>query len=107
MRRAARTDANQLEIASALTASGAAVTSLAAVGGGVPDLLVSYRGAWYLLEVKDGRKSPSRRKLTKAQTDWHPTQRAKVHVVETMEQALQAIGAITPAGDRWALDHVS
>lgn len=107
MRRAARTDRNHREIIEALRAAGAAVTDTSAVGGGYPDLTVSYRRAWYLIEVKDGEKSPSRRKLTKAQQDWHAQQQAAVHVVKDAHEALVAIGAVTPAGDRWALDNIS
>lgn len=43
MRRAARTDANQTAIVEALRKCGASVQSLAAVGKGVPDLLVGLR----------------------------------------------------------------
>ena len=44
MRRAARIDRNQPEIVKALRQVGAHVTSLAAVGDGVPDLLVGFQG---------------------------------------------------------------
>ena len=107
MRRAARTDANHREIVEALRAAGASVTDTSAVGDGFPDLVVSYRNVWHLAEVKDGQKSPSRRKLTPEQEIWHAQQRAKVHIVTSPHEALVAIGAITPAGDRWALDHIS
>ena len=107
MRRAARTDRNHREIIEALRAAGAAVTDTSAVGGGFPDLTVSYRRAWYLIEVKDGQKSPSRRKLTGDQQTWHGQQHATVHVVLTAHEALVAIGAVTPAGDRWVLDNIS
>lgn len=46
----ARRDDNEIAIVAALTAAGASVTHLSAPG--VPDLLVGYRGASYLLEVK-------------------------------------------------------
>lgn len=49
-RRAARRDNNEVQIVAALTAAGASVTHLSAPG--VPDLLVGYRGATLLLEVK-------------------------------------------------------
>ena len=59
MRRAARVDDNHLAIVRALEKAGAAVTSLATVGDGVADLLVSYRNRWHVIEVKDGSKPPS------------------------------------------------
>jgi hypothetical protein len=94
MRRAAKVDANQDQVVSALRAAGAAVQSLAAIGKGVPDLLVSFRGRLFLLEVKDGAKVKSAQKLTEAQAKWHQTWAAQVEVVNSPEAALRAIGAM-------------
>lgn len=92
MRRAAKIDTNQPQIVAALRAAGASVQPLHAVGKGVPDLLVAHRGTNYLIEVKDGAKPPSERKLTPAQVDWHGAWRGQVAVAETVEQALAVIG---------------
>lgn len=94
MRRAAKVDANQEQVVSALRAAGAIVQSLAAIGKGCPDLLCAFRGNLFLLEVKDGSKVPSAQKLTDAQQKWHQAWGALVEVVNSPEQALQAIGAI-------------
>lgn len=95
MRRAAKIDANQPEIVDALRRVGATVQSLAQVGDGVPDLLVGFRGLTHLLEVKDGRKPPSARKLTKDQQDWHRYWRGSdVYIVTCVEEALKAIGVL-------------
>lgn len=51
--RGRRTDANQASIMAALRQVGATVVDLSAVGKGVPDLLVGFRGRTYLLEVKN------------------------------------------------------
>ena len=51
--RGRKTDANQASIVSALRQVGASVVDLSAVGRGVPDLLVGFRGRTYLLEVKN------------------------------------------------------
>jgi hypothetical protein len=96
MRRTPRTDANQAAIVSALRAVGASVQVLAAVGGGCPDLLVGHRGVNYVVEVKDGRKPLSARRLTPAQERWHREWRGRACVVASVEQALAAIGI--PAG---------
>lgn len=66
MRRAARVDANQEQIVSALRAHGATVR-VVTQGSGIPDLLVGYKGHTLLLEVKDGKKAPSARVLTPAE----------------------------------------
>jgi len=93
-RYARKTDDNHQRIVAALRAFGASVASLAAVGGGVPDLLVGYRGVNYLLEVKDGSKVASARKLTAAQVEWFGGWRGlKPSTVENEDDASCAIGA--------------
>ena len=92
MRRAAKIDRNQPEIVAALRKAGCTVESLAAVGKGVTDLLVGRAGIKYLLEVKDGEKPPSERKLTPDQEEWHAGWRGQKAVVNTIEEALEAVG---------------
>jgi hypothetical protein len=89
MMRAAKVDANHGEIVDALRKIGASVQSLAAVGDGCPDLLVGFRGRNLLIEVKDGSKPPSGRKLTAAQSCWHW---AWIGDVRVACNAAQAIG---------------
>lgn len=94
MRRAARVDRNQSEVMAALRTVGATVHSLAAVGNGVPDLLVGFRRGTYLLEVKDGTKKPSARELTTDQIAWHlEWSGGPCVVVNSVGEALAAIGA--------------
>ncbi len=66
MRYANRIDANQGRIVEALRSAGAFVR-IVTQGDGIPDLLVAYRGVTILMEVKDGDKPPSARKLTEAE----------------------------------------
>jgi len=91
MRRAARTDTNHTTIVDALRSMGCTVQSLAAVGKGCPDLLVGYSGKNYLLEIKDGKKPPSKRALTPDQTAWHRAWRGHVAVVCSVDEALDVI----------------
>ena len=71
MRRAAKTDRNQIDIVAAFRSAGANVQPLHQVGGGVPDLLVGIGGKLMLVEVKDGKRPPSDRELTPEQVKWH------------------------------------
>ena len=88
-RRAARIDRNQPEIVDALRRTGVSVETLAAVGEGVPDLLCALANdQTFLLEVKDGSKPASERKLTKDQVIWHARWRGRVHVVTSVDEAL-------------------
>lgn len=92
MRRAAKIDANQPEIVAALRKIGALVTLLSAVGDGVPDLVVWFRGKWTMLEIKDSAKPPSARKLTTDQAKWHAVHKdARVFVVTTIDEAIAAV----------------
>jgi hypothetical protein len=94
VRRAAKVDANHGQVVSALEAAGAKVQSLAELGRGVPDLLVRYGERLFLLEVKDGNKSPSKRDLTPDQVEWIKQWGGGVHVVLSPDDALKAIGAL-------------
>ena len=95
MRRAAKVDANQEAVVSALRAAGATVQSLAAVGKGVPDLLVGHKGKTLLIEVKDGRKAPSAQRLTEDQLRWHGAWKGgSLAVVDGPEAALRMLGVI-------------
>jgi Holliday junction resolvase len=93
--RAAKTDANQTEIVSALRSAGCKVQSLASVGDGVPDLLVGLPNRrLVLVEVKDGDKPPSDRKLTPKQVTWHAQWEGwPVYVVESIDHALNVVYA--------------
>lgn len=85
-RRAARVDGNHSAIVGCLEACGCEVQSLAAVGGGVADLLAYHRATKRLLlvEVKNPAQSKSDRALTPAQVEWH--RRFPVAVVERVEE---------------------
>lgn len=96
MRRAAKIDANQPAIVEALRKAGASVLSLAKLGEGCPDLLVatavpSRSSRTVLLEVKDGSKPPSARKLTDDERRFFATWVGEVYVVTSVEEALACV----------------
>lgn len=86
-------DANQKEIVSALRDAGATVRSLAALGCGIPDLLVGWRGVNYLVEIKN--KAGKGDKLTPAEDEFIQTWRGQVAKVLTVDDALQLISRET------------
>lgn len=94
MRRAAKVDATQAEIAQTLKAAGATVQYLHAVGHGCPDLLVGFRGRNWLIECKPNIGSPSKRNLRANQQEWHDGWKGQSAVVEDGMAALAVIGAI-------------
>jgi hypothetical protein len=92
LRRAARIDANQPEIVKALRSVGALVLHM----GHPVDLMVGFSGRWFAIEIKDPSKPPSKRTLTDDQQEFFDLCRPRllpVYRVETIEEALQAIGA--------------
>ena len=93
--RAARIDANHEQVVSALRAAGASVQSLAGVGKGVPDLLVGFQGKTLLMEVKDGKKTPSERRVTEDQVRWHGAWcGGPLAVVDGVDAALRMLGVM-------------
>lgn len=93
--RAARIDANHEQVVSALRAAGASVQSLAGVGKGVPDLLVGFQGKTLLMEVKDGKKTASERRLTEDQVRWHGAWRGgPLAIVDGVDAALRMLGVM-------------
>ena len=96
MRRAAKVDANQTQVVAALRAAGAVVHSLAAVGNGMPDLLVAFRNQTLLMEVKDGAKVKSKQKLKPLQRVFHETWTGgPLSVVDGPDAALRALGVLS------------
>jgi len=97
VRRAAKVDANHAEIVRALKSAGCGVIDMSPMGKGVPDLLVhaptfpACRMPVFL-EVKDGKKPPSKRKLTPAQEEFHANWKGWVYVVTSPDEALAAVG---------------
>jgi len=93
--RAARIDANHEQVVSALRAAGASVQSLAGIGKGVPDLLVGFQGKTLLMEIKDGRKTPSERRLSEDQVRWHGAWRGgPLAIVDGVDAALRMLGVM-------------
>lgn len=86
---AKRVDSNQAEIVAALRAVGAAVQSLASIGHGCPDVLCFFRRQLFLLEVKSPRG-----RLTAEEAAWHEAWPGAVYVVRSVDEALDAIGAV-------------
>ena len=86
MRRAARIDSTQREIVSDLRKLGATVQPLHTVGGGVPDLLVGWKGLNWLVECKSKGKG-----LNELQKTWHADWRGSVIVATDVETIMAVI----------------
>lgn len=97
MRRAARRDAGEQDIIKAMRACGAFVKVIN--DEGTFDLLVGYTGTsgrFYtlLLEIKDGSKPPSARRLTDAEAKFHNEWPGdNLHIVNSVQEALDLLKA--------------
>lgn len=102
MRRAAKVDRNHAEVVNALRKVGCSVQDLSAVGDGCTDLAVGLEMFAFgrvipfvtMMEVKDGEKIPSKRKLKPRQQKWHDEWKGHKCVVESVEDALAIVAAI-------------
>jgi hypothetical protein len=81
MRYAARVDANLAAVVQAYRKLGCSVQ----VENGVVDLKIGYGGVTELVEVKDGAKSASRRKLTAAQVEFRKKWTGGVRLVMNLD----------------------
>lgn len=87
VRRAARIDANQAAIVAFFRRAGASVQILSSVGQGCPDLLVGYHLRNQVVEVKDGARAPSERRLTASEEAWHAQWKGSVRIAESIDDA--------------------
>lgn len=95
-----RVDANHRQLVAVLRDIGAEVLDLHTLPGAL-DLLIGYRGVLYLVELKDGLKPPSRRRITTAEQATIARFRAvgcPVIVAATEDELLRALGAVPREG---------
>ena len=93
-RRAARQDDNHNEIRTAFRSFGAVVIDTFQLPNTF-DMLVGFRGVLYAVEVKDGNKPPSRRKLTEGEEKCKrllASAGVSYNVVETVSDAAELLG---------------
>ena len=86
-----RVDGNHWEIFATLKRLGWTCISTADLGGGFPDIVAARGGVIKLIEVKDGKKPPSARKLTPCEKDYHQQMAAAgcpVVILESVEDAI-------------------
>lgn len=98
-----RVDANHAAIREALRKAGWTVEDTSRVGGGFADLLIGKHGRLLMVEVKDGTKPPSARKLTPDEQAFAERWKAAgvpVVVIENIEQALALRVDYVPAHTR-------
>jgi Holliday junction resolvase len=84
----ARKDSNHKEIVDALRDMGISVLDTSQLGNGAPDIVIGFRGKSILIEIKDGNKPPSQRKLTKDEGIFQSTWKGEYVVVKSLDEVL-------------------
>lgn len=91
MRRAARVDVNQQRIVAVFKKASASVAITSSQHNGYPDLTIGYRGYNILVEIKDGSKPPSARKLTPKQIEFRNGWKGEYRIITSEAEALALI----------------
>lgn len=105
MRYARKVDANQRQIAQALSRSGHHVTDLSAVGGGVPDLLCTRNGQCFLVEIKNQQ---GRNRFTPSQLEYYDLVKAPVYILRSINDVESLIkGRLSPINGSQKEPHAS
>lgn len=88
MKKRGRVDSNQKEIVAYLRKLGFTVHITSQLGSGFPDAVAGLYGINFLVEIKDSKKFPSQRKLTKDEEFFHSWWRGRVHVLMSFDDCL-------------------
>lgn len=89
----AKVDANHAEIVKAMRAIGAYVINTSSLKNAF-DCIVFFRGNTYAIEIKDGSKTPSQRKLTPGEIECQNNIEArggKYHVIKSKNEAIELL----------------
>lgn len=93
MRRKGRVDGNQSTLVEQLRdIPGVSVCVTSSLGNGMTDLVVGFRGANYLIEVKDGSLPPSGQKLTSDEIKFRDTWKGQYSVCNCLDDILKLLG---------------
>jgi len=88
MRRAAKVDDNQPDIVKAFRGLGWSVLIVSQLKR-CCDLFVSKNGRTVAVEIKDGSKVPSRRKLTEGETEFRDSWQGEWRLVESVDDVIE------------------
>ena len=89
-----RVDQNQNEIIKTFRDLGCSVAITSDLGHGIPDLVVALglgAGQMFFVEVKDGKKFLSQRKLTLDERIFHDAWKGPIYIIETVDQAIDLV----------------
>jgi hypothetical protein len=91
MRKYGRRDDNHTDIVGTFRAIGFSVLDTANLGGGAPDLFVANHINTWAIEIKDGTKPPSARKLTKDEVAFKDIWQGRYAIIESVDDVLALV----------------
>lgn len=92
MKKIAKVDGNQKQVVTSLRKiPGVSVAITSQLGSGFPDIVVGHKGFNYLIELKDGSKPPSGRRLTDDEKQWHVNWKGQVSICNDFDEVLNLI----------------
>ena len=89
MRRAARVDANHADIIAAFRSFGFSVADTSRLGSGFPDCVIARNGITGLVEIKDGSKPASARRLTDDEERFRMNWNGRWELVESFDDVMR------------------
>lgn len=89
-----RVDKNQPLIVKAFRQLGCKVHHLHGVAQGCPDVMVGIDGFNVLVEIKNGDKPPSQRRLTPLQQEWHFTWTGQKCIIKNIDEAIALVALV-------------
>jgi len=89
--RARKIDSNQNQVVKNLRQLGISVAITSSLGKGFPDLVIGYKGKNYLIELKDGAKTKSQKKLTTDEQDFFDSWKGQISKCENIDEILKLI----------------
>lgn len=95
-----KVDANQAALVKRCRqVPGVAIVSTHTVGHGMVDIILGYRGFNYMIEIKDGAKQPSQKKLTPDEVEFHRTWPGQICIAENFDDILKLINRPLSSAD--------
>ena len=91
MRVRARKDDNHIELVAVFRTLGFSVMDTASLGNGCPDLMCARNNQTWAIEIKDGNKMPSQRKLTPDEIVFKDTWKGRYALIESVADVLALV----------------
>jgi hypothetical protein len=91
MRVRARKDSNHTEVVKAFRDLGASVLDTAQLGNGAGDIIVGLHNHNVMVEIKDGAKPPSARKLTPDEVQFHDEWKGWIEIVYSIDDVVSIV----------------